>query len=128
MGTIEDNSADWVTTHYLLTTMSRLVSSLMLLSLMVMVANTLPRDGRWERKTLDDPMAHNTKRVWEPNLSALMDVSYGEGHWTKEVGDFPDQALKQRRRRNILSREDCMRIMRKPQNVRVKFPACALLV
>merc|ERR1712243_11241 len=118
---IEDNSADWVTTHDLLTTMSRLVSSLLLLSLMVMVANTLPRDGRWERKTLDDPMAHNTKR-------ALMDVSYGEGHWTKEVGDFPDKALKQRRRRNILSREDCMRIMRKPQNVRVKFPACALLV
>merc|ERR1712243_218571 len=36
--------ADWVTTNYLLTTMSRLVSSLMLLSLMVMVVvvNTKP--------------------------------------------------------------------------------------
>merc|ERR1711862_24046 len=90
--------------------------------LMVMVANTLPRDGRWEREALDDPMANNAKR-------ALMDVSYGEGHWTKEIGetssDFPDQALKQRRRRNILSREDCKRM---PQNVRVKTIACALLV
>merc|ERR1712025_27873 len=109
------NSADWVTTIYLLTTMPRLVSSLMLLSLMVMVANTVPRN---EREALDDPMANNAKR-------ALMDVSYGEGHWTKEIGDFPDQALKQRRRRNILSREDCKRM---PQNVRVKTIACALLV
>merc|ERR1712002_1444813 len=41
----------WVTTNYLLTTMSRLVSFLMLLSLMVVVVNSMHA-----------PMAHKTKR------------------------------------------------------------------
>merc|ERR1712083_165482 len=40
MGTILNNSVYWVTTNNLPTTMSRLLSSFMLLSLMVMVVNT----------------------------------------------------------------------------------------
>merc|ERR1712002_574778 len=89
---IWNNSADWVTTNYLLTTMSRLVSSFMLLSLMVMVVvvNTEPEPGdpntecpdcyvwdeshgggcrfvesnqcRLKREALDAPMAPKTKR------------------------------------------------------------------
>merc|ERR1712243_53648 len=65
------NSADWVTTNYFsLITMSHLVASLMLLSVMVMVVNTLPEcmtkrmshPCTTKREALDDPVVHITKR------------------------------------------------------------------
>ena len=86
MPTIKNNSTDWVTTNNLLTTMSRLLSSLMLLSLMVLMVNTMPKErcgpddegekimvmGNMEcimpgerpekREALDAPMAQRTER------------------------------------------------------------------
>merc|ERR1712243_158292 len=90
------NSADWVTTNYFsLITMSHLVASLMLLSVMVMVVNTLPEcmtkrmshPCTTKREALDDPVVHITKRegdltkeeceqdamcYWDPKLEACM--------------------------------------------------------
>merc|ERR1712055_266640 len=69
--------ATWVTTNNILTTMSRLVSFLMFLSLMVMVVAQSYEDsygsyarkgisyerGAFEREALDAPMTHKTKRA-----------------------------------------------------------------
>merc|ERR1711955_185356 len=64
-------SANWVTTYYILTTMSNLVSSLLLLSIMFMMVlvNSKPaeleegaKNSIGKREALDAPMSYKTKR------------------------------------------------------------------